>query len=261
MGEKELAATPSAMQELEALELARSRLEAVLASDENWRALRQAGADDGDLAGRAARQARNTRLEMALVGNAHYQAWKHLNGAITALRARSADPGSHLEKSAQPVPTEPAPAGAPVQGLAASVGPMAPQRLAERLGQLEGRQIEAIALPGEGARRGAVATKGRRGPGVGQDAPEASVTFVVREVQAPSQAQAPTDSMAQHADTPLERLRSLEAREVIGRSQAADGADAEAEVTIISAEGRRQQRKAEEQAGHVRRFRRALSGD
>jgi len=129
------------------------------------------------------------------------------------------------------------------------------------LGQLEGRQSEAIALPGEGARRAAVATKGRRGPGVGQDAPEASVTFVVREVQAPSQAQAPTDSMAQHADTPLERLRSLEAREVIGRSQAADGADAEAEVTIISAEGRRQQRKAEEQAGHVRRFRRALSGD
>src|SRR5262249_2000741 len=69
-GEKEPVATPSATQELEALELARCRLEAVLASDENWRALRQAGADDADLAGRAARQARNTRLEMALVGNA-----------------------------------------------------------------------------------------------------------------------------------------------------------------------------------------------
>src|SRR5262249_12191016 len=73
MGEKEPVATPSATQELEALELARCRLEAVLASDENWRALRQAGADAADLAGRAARQARNTRLEMALVGNAHYQ--------------------------------------------------------------------------------------------------------------------------------------------------------------------------------------------
>jgi hypothetical protein len=35
----------------------------------------------------------------------------------------------------------------------------------------------------------------------------------------------------------------------------------EAEVTIISAEGRRQLREAEEQAGHVRRFRKALSGD
>jgi len=255
MGEKEPAATPSATQELEALELARCRLEAILASDENWRALRQAGVDDVDLAGRAARQARNTRLEMALVGNAHYQAWKHLNGAITALRARHADP-SHLEDGAQPLPTEPARTGGPVQWPAASAGPMAPQRLAERLGQLEGPQIETIALSGKGAGRGlGAAAKGRRGSGVGRDASEASVTFVVREVQAPP------DSMAEHTDARLERLRSLEAREMTGRSEAAGGTDAEAEVTIISAEGRRQQREAEEVAGHVRRFRRALSGD
>jgi hypothetical protein len=255
MGEKGPVATPSATQELEALELARSRLEAVLASDENWRALRQAGADDADLAGRAARQARNTRLEMALVGNAHYQAWKHLNGAITALRVRHADP-SHLEDGAQPLPTEPARTGGSVQGPAAS-GPTAPQRLAERLGQLEGPQIGTIALPGERAGRGlgAVAAKGRRGPGVGRDAPEASVTFVVREVQAPR------ESTAEHADARLERLRSLDALELTRRSEAAGGSDAEAEVTIISAEGRRQQREAEEEADRVRRFRRALSGD
>ncbi|HSR80252.1 MAG TPA: hypothetical protein VLL28_05675, partial [Hyphomicrobiaceae bacterium] len=109
---------------------------------------------------------------------------------------------------------------------------------------------------------GAVAAKGRRGPRVGQDAPEASVTFVVREVQAPStQTEVPSDGMAEHADARLEHLRSFEVREVAGSTQATGGTDAEAEVTIISAEGRRQQREAEKEAGHVRRFRRALSGD
>jgi hypothetical protein len=266
MGEQEAVATPSTTQELEALELARCRLEAVLASDENWRALRQAGADDPDLEGRAARQARNTRLEMALAGNAHYQAWKHLNGAIAALRARNAGRASHLDDSVQPSPTEPAGTSGAAPAPVASAGPTAPQRLAERLGQLEGPQIDTIALPGEGAGRGlgAVAAKGRRGPaGVRADAPEASVTFVVREVQSPSTqaGEAPPDTMAEHVGARFERLRSLEAREMTGGSLAAGLTDAEAEVTIISGEGRRQQRKAEEEAGNVRRFRRALSGD
>src|SRR5215831_2256987 len=173
MGETQPAATPSASQELEALELARGRLEAVLANDENWRALSQAGAEDVDRAGRAARQARNTRLEMALAGNAHYQAWKHLNGAIAALRARNAGQASQLDDSAQPLPEAPARTGGAAHAPVASVGPAGPQRLAERLGQLEGPQIEAIALPGEGAGRGAVAAKGRRGSRVRADAPEA----------------------------------------------------------------------------------------
>jgi len=263
MGETQPAATPSASQELEALELARGRLETVLANDVNWRALSQAGAEDVDRAGRAARQARNTRLEMALAGNAHYQAWKHLNGAITALRARNASQAPQLEDSAPPLPTEPTGTRGPAHGQTVSTSSPSPQRLAERLGQLEGGQIEAIALPGERGRVGAVAGKGRRDPLVRRDAPEASVTFVVREAQAPSTqaGAAPPKSMAQESDARLERVHSLEAREVAGRSQAAGGTDAEAEVTIISAEGRRQQREAEAKAGHVRRFRRALSGD
>jgi hypothetical protein len=256
MGEKAPVARPSATQELEALELARGRLEAVLTSDENWRALRQTAADDVDLAGRTARQARNTRLEMALVGNAHYQAWKHLNDAITALRARHAGQASHLEDGAQPLPREPAGGS---RGPAHAPAGVSPQRLAERLGQLEGSQIEAIALSGQAAV--GAAGKGRRGPGV--DAPEASVTFVVRDVEPPTTpaGDAPPDSLVQESDARLERLRSLEAPEVTGRSRAAAGSNAEADVTIISAEGRRQQRAAEEEAGHVRRFRRALSGD
>ena len=262
MGEKEPVATPSPTEELAALELARCRLEAVLASDENWRALRQSGTEV-DPASRAARQARNTRLEMALVGNAHYQAWKHLNGAITALRARNVGQASHSADTVQPMPIQPADTRGPAPGPAALVGPTAPQRLAERLGQLEGPQIEAIALPGEtpGRSLGALIGKGR-GPGVRRDPPEASVTFVVREVQAPStQTEIAGEAMASHDDARLERLRSFEARETTAGSQAGGGTDVEAEVTIISAEGRRQQREAEAQAGHVRRFRRALSGD
>src|SRR5262245_44223120 len=254
---KEAVATPSTTQELEALELARSRLETVLAGDENWRALRQSGADDADLQGRAARQARNTRLEMALAGNAHYQAWKHLNGAIAALRARTAGQASQLDDGAQPLPEAPARPGGAAHAPVASAGPAGPQRLAERLGQLEGPQFAAIAPPEEAARRGALAAKGRRGSRVRADAPEASVTFVVREVQSPPGA-APADTTAEHIGGRLERLRSLEAREATERSHAAGVSDAEAEVTIVSAEGRRQQRRAEEEAGHVRRFRRAL---
>jgi hypothetical protein len=263
MGEKEPAVTPSPTEELAALELARCRLEAVLASDENWRALRQAGIEV-DPANRAARQARNTRLEMALVGNAHYQAWKHLNGAITALRARNVGQASHSQDTVQPMPMQPAGTRGPMPGPAASVSPTAPQRLAERLGQLEGPQIEAIALPGEtpGRSLGALIGKGHA-PGVRRDPPEASVTFVVREVQAPSTqpGEVAGEAMAEHIEARLERLRNFEARQMTASSQAGGGTDVEAEVTIISAEGRRQQREAEARAGHVRRFRRALSGD
>jgi hypothetical protein len=66
--------------------------------------------------------------------------------------------------------------------------------------------------------------------------------------------------MTEHPDARLERLRRFEGQQAAGRSQAAC-TDVEAEVTIISAEGRRQQREAEAEAGNVQRFRRALSGD
>ena len=75
--------------ELASLEQARARLEAALAGDEHWRALRQPpGEREGDdEEATAARRARNTRLEMALAENPLYQAWKHLGDAIAALRA------------------------------------------------------------------------------------------------------------------------------------------------------------------------------
>src|SRR5947209_1885341 len=103
-------AAASATEELEALELARSRLEAALSGDENWRALARSRADGDDS---AARRARNTRLEMALADNAHYRAWKHLNDALDALRAKS----TAQAQAAEPL-VRPASAAAATRGFA-----------------------------------------------------------------------------------------------------------------------------------------------
>ena len=86
-----MAASGMVTQDLAALEQARERLEAALAGDESWRALRTSEGQDGAPES-AARRARNTRLKMALAENPLYQAWKHLGEAIAALhetRARS----------------------------------------------------------------------------------------------------------------------------------------------------------------------------
>ena len=79
-----MAASGMMAQDLEALEQARERLEAALANDESWRALRKSEGQDG-APETAARRARNTRLKMALAENPLYQAWKHLGEAIAAL--------------------------------------------------------------------------------------------------------------------------------------------------------------------------------
>ena len=105
-------ATSPISDELGALEQARSRLEAALSDDENWRALTQPGKDEDSAEARAARQARNTRLELALADNAHYQAWKHVNGAIDALRTRSLAQPQAAESFVRPASTGEAARGA-----------------------------------------------------------------------------------------------------------------------------------------------------
>jgi hypothetical protein len=87
---------------LVALEQAREQLEAALAGDENWRALQQAEPDDYE-DWSAARQARDTRLTLALERNSLYRAWVHVTAAIEALREDSspetttADPVAAVE--------------------------------------------------------------------------------------------------------------------------------------------------------------------
>ena len=98
------------------------------------------------------------------------------------------------------------------------------------------------------------------------DPPEATVTFVVRETRAPllPSAELPSDLGAERGSALFERLRSLEeAPEPPGDDLFASpmSPSEEAEVTIVSVESLKQRREAEERAGIVRRFRKALSGD
>ena len=288
-------ATASASEELEALELARSRLEAALAGDENWRALRQSqtggnGADDS-----AAHRARDTRLEMALAGNAHFQAWKHLKGAIDALRSRAvaqAQAAEPLVRPAQggaathaaalpddveallrskaptdtsmaapseaqggPQHTEPGPAPAAAGGASRS----ASGRLVDRLGQME-------QSGDEGMLAGRAQAMARQAPPVAADPPEATVTFVVRETRAPVPSSEPAvdPGAERNGSAQFERLRSLgEAPEPPAAAiySPIGVAEEEAEVTIVSVESLKQRREADARAGIVRRFRKALSGD
>jgi hypothetical protein len=294
-------ATSPIADELSALVQARSRLEAALAGDENWRALTQPGKDDDNAEASAARHARNTRLEMALADNAHYQAWKHVNGAIDALRVRSVAQTPVAKRQVRPAPAgkatresadlsddvaallrDAAPDAAPhgVQRVEADAEPVAPPAdpapfaragLVERLDRLEEGPPAAAAVSARPdveaspSAQGRARKQERKANAVLAEPPEATVTFVVRQQRAPlpSSAELSPDLGAQRNSALFDRLRSLEeepASRAESYSPSTDSGE-EAEVTIVSAEGLRQRREAEERNTIVRRFRKALSGD
>jgi hypothetical protein len=260
--------------ELASLEQARARLEAALAGDEHWRALRQSpgqGEDDDEEA-TAARRARNTRLEMALAENPLYQAWKHLGDAIAALRASSADaerpaPPSELPDEIADLLRDHASPDAPPPADKPAEPPSEPQRAAASDAAEASPPAEPpapSAAPGKAP--AADVDRAPRPPPNGPtaaDQEEATVTFVRREPLLPS-ARLPAD-LGTNRDTALfERLRGLEEKRQppAGEAAFAPPKDAEeAEVTIVSAEATRLRREAEERAGTIRRLRKALSGD
>ena len=227
--QEERVAASGVTDELTALEQARSRLEAALAGDEHWRALMQAGGAEGAVGQSAARRARNRRLEMALAENSLYQAWRHLNEAIAALREsatlaeRSATPAADGVQAGKPAPARPpTPAGA--------------------------RAADADRKP-----------RNRRGPA---DPEEATVTFVRRQALLPS-AELPADLGSDRASALFERLRGL-AQELAspqGAIAARTGDAEEAEVVIVPVESAQERREAEERAGTISRLRKALSGE
>jgi hypothetical protein len=76
-----------------ALEATRARLEAALGADENWRALRRSHAQsNGDPSDES--RARDARLELLLLANPLFRAWKHVDDAIEDLGKTEADAGS-----------------------------------------------------------------------------------------------------------------------------------------------------------------------
>jgi hypothetical protein len=246
-------AARSAADELRALEQARSRLEAALAEDENWRALVRpvAGDDRGEAA--AARRARNVRLQKALAENEYYRAWKHINDAINELRAKGGGASSRSE-AGRNAPEEAAQPDASVAGPRAA----APSRLMRRLESLglpSPEEIFAAPRPAaQGPTGGGKRAPSRedKGPGAAPEPAEATVTFVVREVRE-SQAAAMEPPGAARPDGTLESPAAPFA--------APESDAAEAEVVILTDDAERARREAEEQARLVRRFRKALSDE
>jgi hypothetical protein len=258
-------AAPSATDELKALELARSRLETLLAGDENWRALTLPIADDPRPSAAMARLARNNRLEMALAGNELYQAWKHLNDAITILRVKRVDPGDRAEAATSEkheTPETPRQVAAKAAAQAADALSRIPPSLMRRL---ETVQPPAV-VPAEPATQPEVKRpKLRRKPTPNLPEPEeATVTFVVR---APSDSDQRFPAAQSVAVDPAHEAAPSQSQERAGDTpegedfSPAEFSGVEAEVTIHFPEGLREQREAEERDSIVRRFRKALSGD
>ena len=211
--------------ELTSLEEARARLEAQLAEDEHWRALQQPPPEGEEGQASAARQARNTRLKMALAENPQYQAWRHLGEAIAALRASGADDAPQAAAGSKRA--RPAAARAPP---VADEEPAAP-RVGRAVAEPEEAEVSFV-------RREPLLPSAHLPSDLGTD--RASPLFerlrgLSEEEQAPTEPETPFAS-------PID-----------------DGG--EAEVTIVSGEAARRQRQAEEKAGTVRRLRKALSGD
>ena len=75
-----------------ALEATRARLEAALTHDENWLALKQSRAEMAADQG-PQRRVRDARLELVLLSNPVYRAWKHVDDAIEDLRKNEESPG------------------------------------------------------------------------------------------------------------------------------------------------------------------------
>ena len=256
--------TASARDELEALEQARSRLEAALAGDENWRALTRApargvAADEMSEAHRA----RNKRLEMALADNDFYQAWKHLNGAIEALRIkRLEDAQAQRGDDARRVRDEMQQQASASAAVADAMRAL-PPRLMRRLEALERQQPDAQIASSRRAHPGDTThpqRSGRKVKPANPEPPEATVTFVVRATTSPPETTAQAAGGNDQVSEPswLERRRASARHD--GAAQFARDVE-EAEVTILTPESLEEQRKAEEHAGVVSRFRKALSGE
>lgn len=240
--------------ELSALEEARARLEAQLAGDENWRALKRFGMREDD----AQADARNTRLKLALAENPLYQAWNHLGEALLALQAS----GEGTDGGAEAL-------GGNAEGSGSVAGgPMARRLAVSRMqnpleadGEVKSRPGDAPASrPPPPRKQGRDARPSLRPHGMaGTEPDEATVTFVRREPLLPA-AQLPADLGSLRASELFERLRGVS--DGVEQAPASPRVEAEeAEVVIFTEEGARAQREAVARAGTVRRLRKALSGD
>jgi hypothetical protein len=241
-------------QDLAALEQARAQLEAALAADENWRALRKSEARGGAPES-AARSARNTRLKMALAQNPLYQAWRHLGEAIAALHESRARGGAGAgEGGAETVS----------QGKFGSLARRLDVSRAGGAARAPGHETASAPLPAndqapaipppastmsQAAADAAAADDPAPRRWADEDPDEATVTFVRHEPLLPSVDQ-PEDISAARARGLFARLRALAdapraSQQSASEAFAASGRTEEAEVVIVPAESGAQGREVE----------------
>jgi hypothetical protein len=232
--------------EVSLLEEARARLEATLATDENWRALMRgsAFAPDEDA---AARRARDTRLEMALADNGIYCAWRHVGEAIAALRGYEVDAGVSRRSPQSELPQE--------------IAELIRRRADEEERSASDEELEhpsavSVAAPSPPP---PVGSPRENAAGVAQQPlhQEAAVTFVARELAATA-----VERTAKRL--PLrDRLRDIaaEPKAQARAFSASKAGNEEADVTILTAEAIEQRALDEGRKLAVARFRKALFGE
>jgi hypothetical protein len=232
----------SRQDEVSLLEETRARLEATLATDENWRALvrGRATASDEDA---AARRARDTRLEMALADNGVYCAWCHVSEAIAALRGFQADAGG--------------PPPSPQSELPPDIAELIRRRAAEEERSANHEQHGRPSTAADPPLTPPAGPARDVGAGVAPLRQEAAVTFVMRE---------PAAVGVERAEKRLplrDRLRDIaaEPKAQAGGFRAPKAGTEEADVTILTAEAIQQRALAERRRLAVARFRKALLGE
>jgi hypothetical protein len=230
---------------MEALRAMREELETALAGDENWRALRPAGAPSGDAS--PDRRDRDARLVKALEANPLYVAWSNLGQAIDALE--NADAAPEAGQTASELPEDIRAriradghgdaAHRPAEATAGEIRPVGDGVREPKDTATLSRKL-AIVPPVEPAAKSedVAAAKGQPAadlPAYRMTEPaEAKVSFVRRQASSTGAAKGPAEAHAQAADS--------------GNAFVPAAATAEeAEVSIVSAP--------------VRRFLKALSGD
>ena len=230
--------------EVSRLEETRARLEATLATDENWRALvrgRASGSDEDA----AARRARDMRLEMALADNGVYCAWCHVSEAIAALRG---------------YPDTGAPPPSPQSELPPDIAELIRRRADEEERAANEEQHGKPATTAAPPLTPPVGPARDVGAGIARQTPlrhEAAVTFVTREP-------ATVGVEGTEKRLPLrERLRDIaaEPKAQDGGFRAPKAGNEEADVTILTAEAIQQRAHAERRRLAIARFRKALLGE
>jgi hypothetical protein len=221
-----------------ALERARQRLEVALADDEGWRALRRLDTTPDLGAGEAA------RLEILLLSNPLYRAWKNLNAAIEA-----------KQSGRPPASSPPAVSGAQAgPGLGATAGAdFEPEAGgAVRRGGACPSAPAAADLPAR-AKRPASALQHQVERAVAVRTQEASVSFIMRGLRQRPALAARAQREAERRQPRLQEEFPPPPNGAVANPEGPLAPVEEAEVAVVSVAARRH-------AGTVERLLRALHG-